>query len=231
MDKSQALSGNQSKALGNFISFTISKSMCKWDDSLWDYFDEYELVTDENLSPSIYYSSLKSLPVEVKRDIIKCFLNAWNCNNHYYTLYDTITSLIYLKICDVTEFHLLNILLLIKKKFDSNNTGWFEAYTTYHFDLCLEDGAQIGFSLNDPDTPPFFEVIMSGETLKKAYPFEDVPTKQALQQLFEDLKSYPSDRHCRRVVHNCEITANYIPFLEGTFSIRFNNLEYIDYNG
>ena len=98
------------EALGSLLKVLIRKSMNhnkKWEDFITSYFADWNPIMDSDISGYRYYSTLKSFPLNAKREIIRGVLLGWNEHHDHLTLYQCITALIYLKLCGPVEYFFL----------------------------------------------------------------------------------------------------------------------------
>jgi len=107
---SQLKSQQRAAILRMLNTLSAPSKMGKWRrDKLLRTFDAYYLEdVDDNRSSYSYYYELKSLPINVKRDIIHRIFLGW-CHGDYgrLSLHEALSALIYLKICSAPEYFFL----------------------------------------------------------------------------------------------------------------------------
>ena len=95
------------EALGNLLKVLIKQSKNhdkSWENFITSYFSNYEPIMDSDINGYKYYSTLKAFPLNAKREIIRGVLLGWNEHHDHLTLYQCITTLIYLKLCGPVEY-------------------------------------------------------------------------------------------------------------------------------
>lgn len=99
------------QALGNLLDSlkdTLDSTGRKeWCDYITEFFSDWEPIHNSNMDLGLYYRTLKRFPQNGKREIIRGVLLGWNEHHSFYTLYNCITKLIYLKVCDTVEYFFL----------------------------------------------------------------------------------------------------------------------------
>lgn len=122
----------QRQAVGNMIQHITNNHDSEWGNWLFDALNDWELIPNSQISPYEYYKTLSELPAFPKRIICQLVVMGWNHHHDLQTLHDSITTLIYLKVCGPSEYFFFTkfiILLLILekyvmmiKKYSSNST-------------------------------------------------------------------------------------------------------------
>ncbi|MCR4853321.1 MAG: hypothetical protein K5893_07010 [Prevotella sp.] len=99
----------QRQALGNLAEVLTNKNPWVFKNYFKDFFNDWDAIYDSDISDGEYYRALNSFPLNAKRYIIQVVLTAWNLHKDLHTLYETINTLIYLKICGPAEYYLMQI--------------------------------------------------------------------------------------------------------------------------
>ncbi len=138
MDNSPSIT--EREALGKLLKVLIRKSMNhdkKWEEFITSYFAEWNPIMDSDISDYRYYSTLKSFPLNPKRAIIRGVLLGWNEHHDHLTLYNCITTLIYLKLCGPVEYFFLqqfyNFLSYYESVCPSCKNIWIQANSNSHY--------------------------------------------------------------------------------------------------
>lgn len=96
------------KALGNLREVLKQKgSSSEWKNYIHDFFEDWEPISDSDITLSQYYRTLVDFPDNAKREIIRGVIMGWNEHHDTLTLYLSITTLIYLGICDTVGYFFL----------------------------------------------------------------------------------------------------------------------------
>lgn len=96
------------KALGNLQEVLKQQgSSSEWKDYIENFFEGWKPIVNSDITLSQYYETLNQIPVNAKREIIRAVIMGWNEHHDRLTLYQCITTLIYLGICDVPGYFFL----------------------------------------------------------------------------------------------------------------------------
>lgn len=233
----------QKKAISQFLDhISSSTSMMKWDrERLFSCFESYCLPRNCKLDYSLYVRSLKSIPFAVKRDFICNILNAWEfaANSDYYTLYQTIQDILYLKIETGVECVMLNNILNVLKYF-GNTTPVFEANVEsgyYLIDLYLDmleldySDTQIRFTTSSENEIPRVEYGISENLLREKMNFIDCPSQDDVTELLHYLTENKTQSHCPWIYLNYQLGCCYTGGFGAHLRIEYSNIQYIDNNG
>ena len=97
----------QRKAIGNLMAAITKDNSTVWGNYLWEQMANWNIIANSDISLYDYYYELKHLPNWPKRSIVYTVLMSWNYHHNLQTLYNAINKLIYLKVCNVTEYFLM----------------------------------------------------------------------------------------------------------------------------
>ena len=167
------LSFQQKAAIRDFLNhITSSTGMMKWDkNKLLSVFEDYGLSTSLEISYTEYVRTLKNLSCNVKRDFVCRILNSWEYAGHrdYYTLYQTLQDILYLKIETGVECVLFNNLLNLSSYLPASNfsidataeTDYYMIDVYYNYnDIDLSDN-QVRFTTSSEEEQPRVEFSIS----------------------------------------------------------------------
>ena len=97
----------QRQAIGNLINTITKDNPTVWGNYLWEQMEGWNIIANSNISlPGDYYE-LKHIPDWPKRSMVYTILMSWNFHHDLQTLYNAINKLIYLKVCNATEYFLM----------------------------------------------------------------------------------------------------------------------------
>lgn len=97
----------QRQAIGNLISEITKENPIIWGNYLWEQMNGWNIIANSDISLHDYYYELKHLPDWPQRSIVYTILMSWNYHHNLQTLYNAINKLIYLKVCNETEYFLM----------------------------------------------------------------------------------------------------------------------------
>ena len=107
MDKPSII---QRQALGSLFSLLTTQDTYGYGNYYWDDFSDWEPIKRSQLSFDDFFATLNSLPRHPKRLLVQSLLLGWNKHHNLQTLYNGIKTLIYYKVCGVSEYFLLQVL-------------------------------------------------------------------------------------------------------------------------
>ena len=97
----------QRQAIGNMIATITKDNPTVWGNYLWEQLEGWNIIANSDISLTAYYYELKHIPDWPKRSIVYTILMSWNYHHNLQTLYQAINKLIYLKVCNATEYFLM----------------------------------------------------------------------------------------------------------------------------
>ncbi len=97
----------QRQAIGKLVTVITKKNPTIWGNYLWEQFESWDIIANSDISLYDYYYELKHIPDWPKRSIVYTVLMSWNYHHNMQTLYNAINTLIYLKVCNSTEYYLM----------------------------------------------------------------------------------------------------------------------------
>lgn len=238
----------QRQAIGNMFQFITDNHTCEWGNWLFESLEDWNLLPNSNISPSQYYNTLANLPDFPKRIICQIVIMGWNEHHDLHTLYDSINSLIYLKVCGPTEYVFLHQVYNFISHFrsvcsDDKNIFIQEHNINKYTIRFTEDGQMMGKSLALVDIemskttePPVVVVVpwyISFDNL--IGDIEGTAQAKPAQQFVED-EIIPivcdefAKTHCRWIYSDYDISFRLHPY--GVAPIIFvENIQYVDNNG
>lgn len=238
----------QKSAIVQFLNnLTSTMNMMKWDrEVLFLVFSNYNLSPVIELNYSDYIYTLRQLPFPVKRDIVRKILDIWSCaaNGDYFTLYNTLQKILYLKIETGVECVLFNNILNLATYFEFSHYSFnATAETDYYMIDMLFDFADVDFSDNTicfttsaKEETPRVEFNISDSLLKRKMSFINQPSQDDVFTMLQHLTKNHTKTHCPWIYLDYTLDCNYrsIHSLGGIYSflhIEYGNIQYIDNNG
>lgn len=109
----------QRQAIGDLITVITKNNPTIWGNYLWEQFESWNIIANSDISSYDYYYELKHLPDWPKRSIVYTILMSWNYHHDLQVLYDAINKLIYLKVCNATEYFLMQYMFNILQYFST----------------------------------------------------------------------------------------------------------------
>ena len=97
----------QRQAIGNLMTVITKDHPTIWGNYLWEQMKGWNIIANSDISLYDYYYQLKHIPDWPKRSIVYTILMSWNYHHNLQALYDAINKLIYLKVCNATEYFLM----------------------------------------------------------------------------------------------------------------------------
>lgn len=240
----------QRKAIGRMINFIQSSNPTKWGTWLWEDLENWNIENGDDISLFQYYSTLKSLPPHPKREIINSILDGWNHHHDIKTLYDSIISLICLKVCNSSEYFLLqqifNFLTYFSDVCESDNDIFITRNPRNHiYTLRFTKGEGIygashgiiDFQLNDYNQDPIVAIVPWYSLLSVKYvipdelDFDESDIEDFVaNNLYSIIKNEFAKKHCPWIYSNWEIDVKEDKLKRGIVII-LHSLEYEDNNG
>ena len=241
------------QALGNLFEHITSQDPVGYGDYFWEEFSDWDPIKNASLSPYQYYSTLKSFPQHAKRLIIQGVLTGWNKHHDLNTLYQAITSLIYLKVCETSEYFLLqqiyNFLTHFKDVCDNLDSIEIESRKPNKYTLRFwkdntiatrfqEDGSRgiIDFELEPYGEEPLLAIV-PWFTLLNSYTEQDQDTKWdeddrswIIDELYDELSNEFAKTHCPWIQSTWDFDYQTEKFDRGIV-IVMHSLSYQDNNG
>ena len=233
------------QALGTLFDVLTKQNPVGYENYFWNSFEEWEPIKDTEMPPQKYYSTLKGIPHHAKRVIIQSVLLGWNKHHDKYTLYQGITTLIYLKICEVSEYFFLqqvyNFLTYFEDVCSSDEFIEIESHApnkyTIRFwkdnSLTHINGTHgiIDFELEPYGTDPLVAIVPWYDLINSYFGREDILNEEDLKWLMGEL--YP-------VIDN-EFAKKHSPWINSSWDFDFydeqlhrgiviilHSLEYVD---
>lgn len=238
------LNYQQQAAIKGFLDqITSSIGMMKWDkEKLFSVFKDYGIDTSIELSYSDYVRTLKRLPFKVKRDFICKILNCWSYAGHsdYYTLYQTLQDLLYLKIETGVECVLFNNLLNLSHYLGISNfyidataeTDYYMIDVYFDCDDVDHSDRQVRFTTSSEDEQPRVEFSVYAPLLRKKMQFTAQPSQEDVSNLLNTLKENHTKKHCPWIYLDYSLRCGYMGGLFAAFlQVKYENIQYIDNNG
>ena len=106
----------QRQAIGNLMTVITNDHPTVWGNYLWEQMKGWNIIANSDISLHDYYYELKHIPDWPKRSIVYTILMSWNYHHNLQTLYDAINKLIYLKVCNATEYFLMQYMLILQHR-------------------------------------------------------------------------------------------------------------------
>lgn len=235
-----SLTFQQRSAIAKWLNFlTAPGGMKKWNKKiLFETFQEYDLPPNAELSYSEYVFALRGLPFSVKRDVVCKILSIWSyaSDSDYQTLYDTLLSILYLKMETGVECVLFNNILNVARylnlsRFELNARTFSCGYTVdMYFRMPGVDfsDTQISFQTSGEDETPRVEYGISSNVLRKKMNFTAQPSQEDVSEMLQVLTVNNTKSHCPWIYLNYSLKCMY----SGWFlHLTYNDIEYVDNNG
>lgn len=238
----------QRQAVGNMIQYITDNHSPKWGNWLFDSLEDWHLLPNSNISLSQYYSTLANLPDFPKRILCQIVMMGWNEHHDLHTLYDSINSLIYLKVCGPSEYFFLhqvyNFIAHFRNVCDDDKKIFIQEHNINKYTIRFtKDGHMMGESLalvdlemsRTTDTPMVVVVpwYISFDNLNNLP--EGSSQSKPIMEFIEDevlpiICNEFATNHCKWIYSNCDFSFRNHP--HGVAPIVFlNNIEYVDNNG
>lgn len=234
------LNFQQKVAISQFLNhLTKPLGMMKWDSKkLFDVFSGYSLMAQTELDYTHYVSTLKNLPFAVKRDIVCKILNSWRyaASGDYYTLYQTLQDLLYLKIETGVECVLFNNIINLGKylKVDSFTFDAKSDMDYYMIDMYLDApninfyDSQVRFTTSSERETPRVEYSIGTELLKSKMPFTMQPSQEQVSEMLKVLSGNNTKKHCPWIYLNYSLSC---AFYGSCLRITYKDIQYVNNNG
>lgn len=238
----------QRQAIGNMFQTITDNHPNEWGNWLFESLDDWDLLPNSNISPSDYYSTLANLPSFPKRILCQIVIMGWNEHHDLHTLYDSINSLIYLKVCGPSEYFFMQEVYNFISKFSpvsgDDSKIFIQQHNIHKYTLRFtKDGHMMGESLALVDLEmsrttddPMVVVVpwyMSFDNLDGVPEgsAKSKPTREFIEdRIMPIISNEFAKRHCRWIYSNCDFSFRNHP--NGCAPIIFmNNIEYVDGNG
>lgn len=233
----------QKSAIVQFLNnLTSTMSMMKWNrEILFLEFSDYNLSPVIELNYSDYIYTLRQLPFLVKRDLVCKILNIWSyaAKGDYFTLYNTLQDILYLKIETGVECVLFNNILNISTYLDSSHfsfgaTAETDYYTIDMFfnfsDVDFSDN-KICFTTSAEEETPRVQFDISDSLLKKKMNFINQPSQEDVSSMLQYLTKNHTETHCPWIYLNYALNCSYIRGIVSFLHIEYRDIQYIDNNG
>lgn len=237
------LSFLQKAAIRDFLNHITSPiGLMKWDKSeLLSVFEDYELNISLEISYTEYKRTLKKLSCNVKRDLVCRILNSWEYagQGDFYTLYQTLQDILYLKIETGVECVLFNNLLNLSSYLPASNfsidataeTDYYMIDVYYNYNDIDFDDNQVRFMTSSEEEQPRVEFAISASLLRKKIQFYSQPSQADVSELLNHLTMNHTKTHCPWIYLDyflrCVYLEGFVPFLR----VQYENIKYIDNNG
>ena len=240
-------------ALGNLLKVLIRQSLNhdkKWEDFITSYFADWNPIMDSDISGYRYYSTLKSFPLNAKREIIRGVLLGWNEHHDHLTLYQCIITLIYLKLCGPVEYFFLQQFYNFMSYYESicpsckniwiqdiNNSQYRVRFHKKENSPFNDNYGVIDFQLSDINDVEKLAIVPTFTLLNiKENILEDTEHDQqsmdaiVSEQIIPLLNNEFAKKHCTRIYSSWKVS--YRQELCGNLLVLImHSLEYEDYNG
>ena len=239
------------QALGNLIKVLESKSS-----ELKGYFSndfkEWNPIYDSGITGQRYYHTLREFPLYAKRCIIQSTLLGWNYHHDLRALYETLNTLIYLKLCGPAEYLFIQIIYnFIASYGDILNDYEYievESYEVNRYTLRFwkDDSIMrdtygiIIFELHDSKKEPSLAVVPWNSLLRNVYDLHDTGddfdalSKEDIDEITMRIGNIFKDewalRHCPWIQSSWECGVGKEPLDRGIVFI-LKSIKYLDPNG
>lgn len=237
----------QRQAVGNMIQHITDTHSVEWGNWLFESLQDWNLLPHSNISLSDYYNTLSTLPDFPKRILCQIIIMGWNEHHDLRTLYDSINTLIYLKVCGPSEYFFLhqvyNFISHFRKVCNDDKKIFIQQHNIHKYTIRFtEDGHMMGESLalvdlemsRTTDAPMVVVVpwYFSFDNLKglPEGTSQEEPTLEFVQdEVLPIICNEFAKKHCRWIYSNCDFSFRNDP---GVAPIIFlNNIEYTNNNG
>ena len=236
------------QALGTLFNVLTEQNPLGYGNYFWNDFEEWEPIKDAEIPPQKYYSTLKGIPHHAKRVIIQSVLLGWNKHHDIYTLYQGITTLIYLKICETSEYFFLqqiyNFLIYFKDVCGSDEFIEIESHRPNEYTIRFwkdnswnhTNGTHgiVDFQLEPYGADPLMAIVPWYGLINSQFGREDTfNNEEELKYLMNDL--YPiinnefAKKHCPWINSSWDFDYHNDKFNRGIVII-LHSLEYTDNN-
>lgn len=240
----------QRQAIGNLLQTITNNHPTEWKNWLFDSLADWNLLPNSDISLSEYYNTLANLPAYPKRLLCQIVIMGWNEHHDLLTLYDSINSLIYLKVCGPSEYFFMqqvyNFIAYFKDVCDDYSKIFIQEHNPHKYTLRFtEDGHMMGKSLALVDLEmsrttdaPMVVVVPWYISFDNLNGLPEGTTQSQIQSTSDFIESeiMPiicnefAKRHCSWIYSNCDFSFRNHP--HGVAPIIFlNNIEYVDGNG
>lgn len=238
----------QRQAVGNLIQHITNNHDSEWGNWLFDALNDWELIPNSQISPYEYYKTLSELPAFPKRIICQLVVMGWNHHHDLQTLHDSITTLIYLKVCGPSEYFFLhqiyNFITHFRKVCNDDKKIFVQEHNIHKYTIRFtSDGNMMGEALALVD----LEMSKTSEQPKVVvapwfYSFDNLnghpegtsaskPIVEFIEeQVLPIISNEFAKRHCPWINTNCMLRFREDPF-GNTPIIFLTDIVYINNNG
>lgn len=238
----------QRQAIGNMIQYITDIHSTEWGNWLFESLDDWMLLPNSDISLSQYYETLANLPAFPKRVLCQIVVMGWNEHHDLLTLYDSINSLIYLKVCGPSEYFFLhqvyNFINHFREVCNDDSKIFIQKHNIHNYTIRFtEDGHMMGHSLalidiemsRTTERPmvvvapwyiSFDNLNNLPEGTSQAKPITQFVKDEVLPIICNEFAKI----HCRRIYSHCDFSISNHPYGEAPM-IFLNNIEYVNNNG
>ena len=241
----------QRQAIGKLFQHITNEHSATWGNYLFESLEDWNLLPNSDISRSQYYSTLANLPSHPKRVICQIVIMGWNEHHNIQTLYDSIISLIYLKVCGPAEYLFLqqiyNFIIHFKSVCDDVKNIYINQLGLHQYNIVFEKNyetlAVIDIKMNHPSTDPGLDIIPWFVSFDNLKGLERHTTRTQIQSIndFVSNEVMPiidnefAKTHCPWIYSSYEYKVKCDPddyFTCGMAPIiTIFNIEYVDNNG
>lgn len=234
----------QRQAIGNMFQTITEAHPQSWGNWLFEALGDWGILPNSDISIEQYYDTLANLPVFPKRIICQVITMGWNEHHDLQTLYDSITTLIYLKVCGPSEYffmhqvynfiaHFRNLSNVDQNIFiQRHNVNKYTIRFTSDGHIMGEALAIVDLEMSRTSEAPIVVVspwFMSFDNL--AGNPEGTAKSRPIQNFIEDeivpiICDEFAKRHSRHIFSNCEMRFRLHPYEEAPM-VFLTNLQYI----
>lgn len=228
------LTPNQEIAVSQFLQHLRGCGI-GWGDELFAQFENIldPEDIDDSLSLTAYYRELMNLPADTKRVVIQNVILAWNSNKNPLTLYESLQKIIYLKICNIVEFHFINVFYNVFAYFGGLNNQDVQIVSLHPYYYTIEFGNfnNISIHMSTLDEPKqYVGFSVECELLESRFPNASGMDVNDFKPLFDYILDYSSKNHCHWIQYRSTLSANFFAYIPGLV-IEVVDLEYFDGSG
>lgn len=239
------------QAIGNMLQHITENHKKQWGNWLFEQFKDWNLLPNSNVPLEQYYYTLANIPPHPKRVICQFIVLGWNIHHDLHTLYDSIVSLIYLKICGPSEYFFLqqiyNFIVHFRSVCDNDANIFIEQHNLHRYGIRFfgdmdETLALVDINMNPTKEDPGVTIIPWYVSFDNLNGLEVHTTRKQVQsaqdfvlsEVMPVIKKEFAKTHCPWIYSNFKFSVKCDPDHYPTYGmapiISLNNLVYQDDN-
>lgn len=214
----------QRQAIGNMLQHITDGHPEKWGNWFFETLEDWDLLPKSNLSASEYYTTLANLPAFPKRILCQLIIMGWNEHHDYLALYESIITLIQLKVCGPCEYifiqQVYNFIEHFKDVCDEDRKIFIQQHNINKYSIRFtEDGHIMGETLAlvelemspTTDAPtvviaPWYFSFDNLKGLPEGFSQNESDIEFVNKEVVPIISNEFAKRHCRWIHSVCELS-------------------------